>query len=222
MSIAVTSLTKNSSVPSTTGSGRAADQLGQADFLRLLTEQLKNQDPLKPLQPNEFLGQLAQFSTVQGIQGLQASFDNLAGGLENQQALQAAYLVGRDALVAGRNFNLSDQPMQGSVDVPARGIVEFEISDPTGQVVRRFSQTANSAGPMSFGWDGITDQGMQAPPGNYQVMARMTDNGTTYALNTEVGARIESVSFGTNGLVLNLAGIGPMPFAAVRRIGGGG
>ncbi|HYE85670.1 MAG TPA: FlgD immunoglobulin-like domain containing protein, partial [Vicinamibacterales bacterium] len=133
---------------------------------------------------------------------------------------QAASLVGHDALVAGSRFALAeDTPMQGIVHAPGPGQINVEISDGTGQIVRRFTLNANTAGPLPFTWDGINDQGIAAPPGNYQVSARITNDGTTYALETEVGARIESVSFGQGGLVLNLAGIGPMPFSAVRRIG---
>src|SRR6478735_4235489 len=73
--------------------------LGQTDFLRLMTEQFKNQDPLKPLDNAQFLGQLAQFSTVQGIDKMQGAMDAVASVMESDQALRAASLVGHDALV---------------------------------------------------------------------------------------------------------------------------
>ena len=73
--------------------------LGQGDFLTLMTTQLKNQDPFKPLDSGAFLGQLAQFGTVSGLAGLQTSFDSLKTSLISNQALQAASLVGRAALV---------------------------------------------------------------------------------------------------------------------------
>ena len=75
------------------------NELGQDAFLELMVTQLKNQDPFKPLDSGEFLGQLAQFGTVQGLSGLQTSFDGLASSLVSNQALQAASLVGRTALV---------------------------------------------------------------------------------------------------------------------------
>ena len=72
--------------------------LGQEDFLHLMLTQLKNQDPFKPMESGEFLGQLAQFGTVQGLAGLQTSFDSLSSSLVSNQALQASSLVGRSAL----------------------------------------------------------------------------------------------------------------------------
>src|SRR5699024_3114867 len=81
--------------------------LGQADFLRLMTEQLKNQDPLKPLDNNQFLGQLAQFSTVQGIDDMQSAMGSMASVMESDQTLRAASLVGREALVAADTVQLA-------------------------------------------------------------------------------------------------------------------
>src|SRR6476619_7844041 len=81
--------------------------LGQADFLRLMTEQLKNQDPLKPLDNAQFLGQLAQFSTVQGIDSMQGAMNSMASVMENDQALRAAALVGHDALVNADSLTLA-------------------------------------------------------------------------------------------------------------------
>ena len=74
-------------------------EMGQADFLRLMTTQLQYQDPFKPMESGEFLGQIAQFSTVSGIQGMQESLDGLAAALSSNQTLQAASLVGRGVMV---------------------------------------------------------------------------------------------------------------------------
>lgn len=196
-----------------------ASNLGQADFLRLLTEQLKNQDPLKPLDSNQFLGQLAQFSTVQGIQGLQGSFNSLAAGLESEQALQATSLIGHDVLVYADRFQLaSGGSMTGSLDVPQSGQVTIEITNAGGEVVRRVTTTAN-AGTMPLSWDGITDAGEAAPPGEYRISARVGNGDSTQALPPQIAARIDSVSFTAQGLLLNVGGIGQVPFSTVRRIG---
>ena len=82
-------------VPQTVREG----DLGQEDFLHLMLTQLKNQDPFKPMESGEFLGQIAQFGTVQGLAGLQTSFDSLSSSLVSNQALQASTVVGRSALV---------------------------------------------------------------------------------------------------------------------------
>lgn len=194
--------------------------LGQADFLRLMTEQLRNQDPLKPLDSNQFLGQLAQFSTVQGIQGLQTSFNAFAGAQLDDQALQAASLIGRDALVSSGSFQLNEEGgLRGMTTAPFAGRIEVEITNAGGEVVRRMSIDATRAGTVPLEWDGVTDTGQAAAPGVYRVSARMNEGGASYGLETQVEARIESVSFSSAGLILNLAGGGSIPFSAVRRIG---
>lgn len=194
--------------------------LGQADFLRLMTEQLRNQDPLKPLDSNEFLGQLAQFSTVQGIQGLQSSFNAFANAQIDDQALQAASLIDRTVLVSSGTFQLeAEGGLQAETVVPGAGRVEVEITGPGGEVVRRMSIEATAPGRLPIPWDGITDAGTPAPPGLYRIQARIHDQGSAIALETQVEARIESVSFSPSGLILNLAGGGSIPFTAIRRIG---
>ena len=73
--------------------------LATADYLSLMTAQLKNQDPLEPMDNGEFLGQIAQFATVSGIGDLQTSFDNFSAAMQSDQALQGSALVGRSVLV---------------------------------------------------------------------------------------------------------------------------
>jgi flagellar basal-body rod modification protein FlgD len=198
-----------------------ANSLGQADFLRLMTEQLKNQDPLKPLESNQFLAQLAQFSTVQGIQGLQATFTALADSLHGDQSLQAAGLIGREALVATEAFALgAEGGIHGAVDAPMAGMVTIEISDAGGQVVRRLSYDTAIPGPVQFEWDRITATGEVAPAGEYTIAARISSGGQAEALRPHIAARVNSVYVTPQGLVLDLAGIGSVPFSAVRRIGG--
>ena len=83
--------------------------MGQADFLRLMTEQMKNQDPLKPLEGQQFLAQLAQFSTVQGIEQMNSAMGAMASVMESDQTLRAAALVGREALVDANAFQYSGE-----------------------------------------------------------------------------------------------------------------
>ena len=79
---------------------RSNDELGQEDFLTLMISQFRNQDPFEPMDNGDFLGQLAQFGTVSGIENLNSAFAGLAGSIQSEQALQAANLVGRDVLAA--------------------------------------------------------------------------------------------------------------------------
>lgn len=196
-------------------------QLGQTDFLRLMTEQLKNQDPLKPLQNAEFLGQLAQFSTVQGIENMQGAMNAVASVMESDQTLRAAALVGHDALVEASNVTLqtAGAGIDGEIVANAAGPVQIEILDAGGQVVQRMSAQAPGAGNVAFAWDGRRDDGSTAPAGRYSVRATASNGTANEALGVRVAARVESVSIEAGGLVLNLSGLGSHPLSAIRRVG---
>ena len=94
------------------------DSLGQAEFLRLMTTQLANQDPLQPIQDADFIAQMAQFGTVNGITELQSSFDTLASAMQSNQALQASVMVGRTVTTPSELNTLSDSgEMTGMINL---------------------------------------------------------------------------------------------------------
>jgi flagellar basal-body rod modification protein FlgD len=196
------------------------DELGQEDFLNLMITQLKNQDPFKPMESGEFLGQLAQFGTVQGLAGLQTSFDSLAGSLVSSQALQAASLVGREALVAGSKVSLeAGAGASGAIELPsASSQVRIQVRDSTGQLVREIQLGNQSAGLVPFSWDGRVDGGDVAPTGRYSFTADFLNGEKTEAANTLLSVSIDSVRFGADGFSVQARGIGEVPFTAVREI----
>lgn len=194
--------------------------LGQDDFLALMVAQLKNQDPFKPMDNGEFLGQMAQFSTVSGIQKLQDSFSTLATSLTSNQALQAASLVGRGAMVNASTLALEDgSEAYGAIEVPAGAAdVTLEVRDASGATVRRVNLGSQPAGIDSFQWDGTDESGNRVAAGAYTIQATATIGGKTQSLNTLVAERIDSVTLdGANGLVLNLAHLGPTAFTSIRQ-----
>lgn len=194
--------------------------LGQADFLRLMTEQLKHQDPLNPLDNTQFLGQLAQFSTVQGIGDMQAAMGSMASVMESDQALRAAALVGHDALVdAGTVTLASGAGLSGEVLADASGPVTVEIVDAAGATVRRLELESGAAGPVPFAWDGRADDGSIAPAGQYTLRATAGAGDDTRSLQARLAAKVASVSIEPTGLVLNLEGLGSHPLSSVRRVG---
>ncbi|NUS39578.1 MAG: flagellar hook assembly protein FlgD [Lysobacter sp.] len=200
--------------------GTKKKALGQADFLHLMTEQLKNQDPLKPLDNAQFLGQLAQFSTVQGIEQMNSAMGAMASVMENDQALRAATLVGHEALVDASSLALaSGKGVNGEIVATSAGPMRVEVVDGSGQVVRRMSVDAPAAGNVAFRWDGRDDGGNAAPAGTYTVRASAGSGQDAQALAVRVAAHIDSVSIEASGLVLNLAGLGSVPLSTVRRIG---
>jgi len=206
-----------SQTPQTQKSG----SLGQADFLKLMTEQLKHQDPLKPMDNKEFLGQMAQFSTVQGINGMQDAMKGLAESIMGDQVLRGANLVGHAVLVPSEKIALAegDQPVTGSVAAPAPGIVNFEIKDETGQLVKTISVNAEAAGEVEFSWDGTGADGKRLPAGKYSIAAtQVSATGEKSTLPVYVNAKVESVNIGSDGLYLNLKGLGTAPIGHVLRI----
>ncbi|MDR6990879.1 flagellar hook capping FlgD N-terminal domain-containing protein [Luteimonas sp. 3794] len=208
-----------------TGAPRAADKkaesLGQADFLRLMTEQLKHQDPLKPMENSAFLGQLAQFSTVQGIQGLNATVNGFAGSMATDQLLRGATMVGRDVLLPSSRVALpAEGDTTGIVAAPSSGMVTFEITDANGLPVRQFTVPAKAAGEVAFAWDGKNAAGERLPAGPYGITAKhVTETGTSSNLGTYVRGKVESVSVGSDGLYLDLEGLGTAPLSHVLRVG---
>lgn len=194
--------------------------MGQADFLRLMTEQLKNQDPLKPLANTEFLGQLAQFSTVQGIEEMQSAMGAMASVMESDQTLRAAALVGRDALVQVDTVDLAaGAGVNGEIDAPSAGPIQVDIVDASGATVHRMTVQAGAAGATAFQWDGKTADGSPAPAGRYSFKATAGSGDGSTGLDVRLAARVDSVSIEPTGLVLNLSGLGSHPLSAIRRLG---
>ncbi len=195
--------------------------LGQEEFLSLMTTQLKNQDPFKPLESGEFLGQLAQFGTVNGLAELKTSFADLAGSLVPSQKLAAADLLGRTVLATGEQLYLdADGTARGAIEVPqATENVRLQIRDAAGTLVRELGLGGAEPGLVRFEWDGMTDDGTRAEAGRYEISAQYFDGKEMRGAVTFVGAPVESVRFGARGISLSLGGVGEVPFAAVQEIG---
>jgi len=197
------------------------DNLGQADFLKLMTEQLKHQDPLKPMDNKEFLGQMAQFSTVQGINNMQDVMKGLSETLIGDQVLRGATLVGHEVLIPSQTIVLDKEGNQitGSVAATAPGTVNFEIKDETGKLIKTISVPAEAAGEVEFSWDGTDADGKRVPAGKYSIAATQTNaSGDKSELSTYLNAMVESVSIGSDGLYLNLKGLGTAPIGHVLRV----
>ncbi|MDH5300710.1 MAG: flagellar hook assembly protein FlgD [Gammaproteobacteria bacterium] len=202
--------------------------LAQADFLKLLMAQVQNQDPLKPQDNGEFLGQMAQFSTVSGLQDMQKSIDNLANSFMSNQALQASSLVGRLVLVPGGSGFLpehvegQDRFMAGAIepDEPVKS-VKLEVVGANGELVRTMRMGAMDSGLERFVWDGLDDAGNPVKAGKYSIRATALDaKDEQIALTTHMLAPVDSVTLGRNGekMKLNVAGFGAMDIDKIREI----
>jgi flagellar basal-body rod modification protein FlgD len=202
-------------------SAQTRNRLDQNSFLQLMIAQFRNQDPTKPQDPAAFLGQLAQFSTVSGIQDIQASFGTLSDALRGSQVLDGAVLVGHSVLAPGNAAVLSGNArLDGAVEVPEGALtVEVSIKDAAGQLVRRFSAPAD-AGLAEFAWNGVTDRGDIAGPGTYRVEAVVNRGGANESAQVLLNARVDSVTIDptTNRLTLNTPNLGAVSLSDVRRV----
>ncbi|WP_405228927.1 flagellar hook assembly protein FlgD [Lentisalinibacter sediminis] len=209
--------TRRESQPTT-----AKDELGQEQFLELMIAQFRNQDPMEPMSNGEFLSQLAQFGTVSGIGDLQNSFSALSESIYSDQALQAAGLVGHQVLARTDQGYLADGgTLNGAVNLSAGASgVTVEITDQTGQLVRRLELGGRGSGLTQWRWDGMNTEGEAAAPGNYRVSTIVSRGNQVENAQTLVGATIESVTLGRNGqgLTLNIAGEGSLRLSEVDRI----
>lgn len=200
---------------------RPKDQLGQAEFLKLMIAQLKNQDPFKAMDPSQFLGQLAQFGTVSGIQEVQGAIASLSESMRSAQVLEGATMVGRSVLVAADEIALgAEGPIVGAVDVPeGTTSVQITIRDAAGQLVRRFALPGGSTGLTDFTWDGLTDEGARAEPGQYSFEAVGIVAGSSSSLETLLASRVSSVTLDpARGLTLNTHDLGAQRLSDVRRV----
>ncbi|UJJ57615.1 flagellar hook assembly protein FlgD [Rhodanobacter denitrificans] len=190
--------------------------LSQADFLSLLTQQMRNQDPTKPMDSSQMVSQLAQISQVSATQALQSSFDGLSAALQGNQILQASDMVGRNVVVPSAAGTLRNGGLDGAVNVPdGGGQVLVKISDTHGNVLRTISLGTPPAGLARFHWDGTGDGGQALPAGTYGLAAQAGDT----AVATYVSGKVTGVGMtGSDGVYLDVDGFGGALLSQVAQI----
>lgn len=197
-------------------------ELGQEDFFALLTTQLAQQDPFKPLDNTEFIAQMAQFSSLESLQAMQNSFADLAASMTSNQALQASALVGRTVLVQSNVASYDGaQPVDGIVALaePAESAT-LVIEDENGVLIRTIELGDLEQGPNEFSWDGTDENGNTVAPGFYSISVSGNVYGQETNLPTGVYARVDSVNLGgaNGGIFLNLDGLGSVSLDDVSQI----
>jgi flagellar basal-body rod modification protein FlgD len=218
--------TNPSSGASGTGGASSAAGIGgltMSDFLTLMTAQLQHQDPLNPTDSNQFLSQLSELSTVEGISQLNDSMGALSNSMLSSQALTAASLVGTNVLApASSSSYTSGGSLSGAVQVPSGATaVALTVTNSGGAVIDQISIPA-TAGLQTFSWDGTTSSGGVAPSGIYSVSAAATVSGQTQpqAATTYLNGTVTSVTLGTSGAspTLNTSQLGPVALSSVQQI----
>jgi flagellar basal-body rod modification protein FlgD len=210
---------------------KKSNELGQDAFLELMITQMKNQDPLSPQKNSEFVAQLAQFSSVQGIEKLNKNFNVFSGGFQSSQALQASSLVGRSVSVEGKKAILdANGIISGSVNVPsATSDLKINIYNSSGSLAAQIPVGVAAQGDANFRFDGHnmevngelldwTSGEKALPPDTYSFEVFATQNGKAQQLTTNLSANVNSVTVAADGkLVLNLAGVGSIDISEVKQ-----
>jgi flagellar basal-body rod modification protein FlgD len=210
---------------------KKSNELGQDAFLQLMITQMKNQDPLAPQSNSEFVAQLAQFSSVQGLEKLNTNFNNFSSSFNSNQALQASSLVGRSVSVETDTSMLVDKGIiSGSVKLAsATSDLKINIYDDKGALAAQVPVGTVPAGDANFRFDGQNIEvngellewttGENAlPPGSYSFEVMASQNGKQEQLPTSLSVNVNSVTIGTDGkLVLNLAGVGPVDMSKIKQ-----
>jgi flagellar basal-body rod modification protein FlgD len=185
--------------------------LKQEDFFALLTEQLANQDPTKPVNNDQLVAQMTSFTTADGISQLNEKFGNFASSMTSNQALQASSLIGQDVLVTGNIGHIAEvgQGVTGVIiNEQTSQNTKIAIQNSQGEVVRTMSVGTLAAGNAQFNWDGTDQDGNPLPPGDYAVQVQGDVFGAPTSLPTAINRHVDSVSLAgsSQGVVLNLEG----------------
>ena len=135
---------------------KAKDQLGQEDFLKLMTTQLQNQDPFAPMENGEFIAQMAQFSTVTGITSMDESLKNVAAKLGETRIATAANMLGHSVLVPGKIARADDDgSINGVIDLPSAATnVNVVFKSQSGEILDTINLGNQSSGLVGFAWHG--------------------------------------------------------------------
>lgn len=209
--------TSNTANTATTGQST----LGQADFLKLMTAQLQNQDPFAPVDNTQMVAQMAQFSQLSGITDMSTTLKAISDKLGATTTSDAVAYVGKTVLVPGSTaYGRTSGGISGSVELggDATG-VNVTISDANGQVLKTMKLGAHAKGTMTYDWDGKTDQGADAGTGPFTINVAAQNAGVAVQATGLVWAPVQSVSITGGKAFLQLPGLGDTDASTVRQIG---
>lgn len=196
-----------------------SEELGKTQFLELMIAQFNNQDPLDPAKNEDFIAQLAQFSSLEGIQNLNVSMESVAAAVRSSLTLEAASIVGRSVLVPTNRAFVGEGGLGGNVLNSQGGSdVRVDILDANGATVRSLDLGAQAEGDVRFLWDGTDAAGEPLPMGSYGVRAYAMGLGDPVQLDVELPELVVSVSLSERGATVNLAGGETVPLSEIKEI----
>lgn len=205
-SSATSSATAGSSRAGTAGSAQDINDR----FLTLLITQMKNQDPLSPMDNSQLTSQLSQISTVSGIENLNTTMKSLAAQFAGLQTMQATSLAGRDVMIAGNRIAVGEDGVGRAALRLADGADQLRVvvKDAGGNVVRSLELGRTDAGVRNFEWDGRNDNGGAVAKGDYSFTAQALKAGQATDVETLARMRVEGVLQTDTGARLNFGAAG--------------
>jgi flagellar basal-body rod modification protein FlgD len=175
-------------------------------FLTLLTTQLQNQNPLDPLDTNQFTQQLVQFASVEQQMNMNTQLQTLVSLQQTAQNSQALGFVGKTVTVTGTTAPLTNGQAQWTFNPANPATATFTVTDSTGQTV--FSKTGTvQPGTQAFNWNGLDSSGRQWADGNYTLSITATGaDGKSVAIPTTVTGMVNSVDLTQSPPLLSIGG----------------
>lgn len=193
--------------------GAPSSILGKDDFLKLLTMQLRYQDPMDPMKGTEFAAQLAQFSSVEQLSNISTNI---------QQSIDANYLmtqsinnalattfVGKDVRATGNKFQYNELDVKLGYTLPSTATsVTVKIFDESGTLVRTMTNMGGTEGDNAFTWDGTNDQGAKVGIGKYKFSVEAKDaSGAAVNASLYIAGKVSAIRFKVDGTVFVIDGM---------------
>ncbi|AXV83495.1 flagellar hook assembly protein FlgD [Ralstonia solanacearum] len=215
----VSSTTSTSSTTSSTSSTGITSQTGtdlQNTFMQLLVAQLKNQDPLNPMDNSQLTSQLAQINTVNGIAQLNTTMSSMA---TQSAASQASSLIGRTVEVPSSTLSLSSSTASFGISVPnGADDAVVTIKNSAGTTVRTVDLGQVSAGTTNYTWNGKDDKGNTLSDGTYTISVAATLSGSTTTASALGTDKVTGVTINSGTTLLQLASGGTTKLSNVTTI----
>lgn len=193
----------------------------QSSFLTLLVAQLKNQDPTNPMDNSQLTSQLAQISTVSGVEKLNSTLNKISGQLDSSQSVQASALIGHGVMVPGSKILVGKDTTATQFGVeltqPAQNVTAT-ITDKSGGVINVIELGALTAGVHVFNWDGKQTDGSNTPEGAYHMTFSASNNTGSLVAQPLNFARVTGLIRNQGNNLLDLGTFGTAPLGSVRKI----
>ena len=197
------SMSDSSSTTSTT------EELGKDDFLLLLVTQLQNQDPLNPTDNTEFVSQLAQFSSLEGIKNMEETMGTVADGISDMQKWSLSDLIDNTVKFESSSFDFSGEPVSIEYSLGSNAeSANVSIYDASGTLIKSVDAGALNSGTYELQWDGTDAAGAVAASGTYTINITAVDSsGASVDTSTYVSGKVTSVTYGSDGAEINAGNI---------------